>query len=381
VPGLIWVGTDDGNVQLTLDDGVTWTNVRPNIPDVQETLWVSRVEASHFDKAVCYVTFDGHRSDDFRPYVYKTEDFGRTWENIANNLPDEHSVYVIREDMKNKNLLFVGTEFGVFASVNGGKSWTQLKNGIPTVAVHDLLIHPRAADLIAGTHGRGVYILDDITPLQQFTEEVSRKDAHLFENPATTKWQGISRGATRGHKLFVGRNPLSMSQVEPSNSPTPIQNTASINYYLKSKLPEKAMVKISNLDQTMTRDILLDDTPGIGRYRWDMRFEPTEQQKKNFVKRLENVFVELQKQVEGKQKERLNQLQQEFQKAKTKDGYNKIVRTVMQEFRSYARGRAFFVRPLQGQEVGAGIYTLKMILNGESYSGLIVIRDDPMLTN
>ncbi len=380
VPGLIWVGTDDGNVQLTLDDGVTWTNVRQNIPDVRETLWVSRVEASHFDKAVCYVTFDGHRSDDFRPYVYKTEDFGRTWENIANNLPDEHSVYVIREDMKNKNLLFVGTEFGVFASVNGGKSWTQLKNGIPTVAAHDLLIHPRAADLIAGTHGRGVYILDDITPLQQFTEEVSGKDAHLFENPVATKWQGISRGATRGHKLFVGRNPLSMSQVEPSNSPTPIQNTASINYYLKSKLPEKAMVKISNLDQTLTRDILLDDTPGIGRYRWDMRFEPTEQQKKNFVKRLENVFVELQKQVEGKQKERLNQLQQEFQKAKTTDGYNKIVRTVMQEFRSYARGRAFFVRPLQGQEVGAGIYTLKMNLNGESYSGLIVIRDDPMLT-
>lgn len=380
VPGLIWVGTDDGNVQLTLDDGVTWTNVRPNIPDVQETIWVSRVEASHFDKAVCYVTFDGHRSDDFRPYVYKTEDFGRTWENITNNLPDGHSVYVIREDLKNKNLLFVGTEFGVFASVNGGKSWTQLKNGIPTVAAHDLLIHPRAADLIAGTHGRGVYILDDITHLQQFTEEVSGKEAHLFENPVATKWQGISRGATRGHKLFVGRNPLSMSQVEPSNSPTPIQNTASINYYLKSKPQEKAMVKISNLDQTMTRTILLDDTPGIGRYRWDMRFEPTEQQKKDFVKRLENVFMELQKQVEGKQKEHLDQLHQKFQKAKTTDGYNKILSTVMQEFRSYTRGRAFFVRPLQGQEVGAGIYTLKMILNGESCSGLIVIRDDPMLT-
>jgi len=381
VPGLIWVGTDDGNVHLTLDDGVTWTNVRPNIPDVPETLWISRVEASHFDKGVCYVTFDGHRSDDFRPYVYKTIDFGRTWENITNNLPDGHSVYVIREDLKNKNLLFVGTEFGVFASVDGGKIWIQLKKGIPTVAVHDLLIHPRAADLIAGTHGRGVYILDDITPLQQFTGEVSGKDAHLFENQVATKWQGISRGATRGHKLFAGRNPLSMSQVEPSNSPTPIQNTASINYYLKSKSQEKVMVEISNLDQTKTRIILLDDTPGIGRYRWDMRFEPTEQQKKNFVKRMENVFMELLKQVEGKQKERLDQLQQEFQKAKTTDAYNKILRTVMQEFRSYARGRAFFVRPLQGQEVEAGVYTLKMTLNGESYSGLIAIRDDPMLRN
>ncbi len=380
VPGLIWIGTDDGNVQLTQDDGVTWTNVRLNIPDVPKAIWVSRVEASHFDKGVCYVTFDGHRSDDFRPYVFKTKDFGQTWDNITNNIPDGHSVYVIREDLKNKDLLFVGTEFGAFVSVNGGKSWAELMNGMPTVAVHDLLIHPRAADLIAGTHGRGVYILDDITPLQQFTEEISGKKAHLFENPVATKWQGISRGATRGHKLFVGRNPLSMSQVEPSNSPSPIQNTASIDYYLQSKPQESPIVEISNLGQTKKRTILLDDTPGIGRYRWDMRFEPTEQQKKSFVKRLENIFTELEKQVEGKQKKQLKKLNQEFQKAKTTDGYNKILQTVMQEFRSYATSRAFFMRSLQGQEVGAGIYTLKMILDGESYSGLIAIRDDPMLT-
>ncbi len=380
VPGLIWIGTDDGNVQLTQDDGVTWTNVRLNIPDVPKAIWVSRVEASHFDKGVCYVTFDGHRSDDFRPYVFKTKDFGQTWENITNNIPDGHSVYVIREDLKNKDLLFVGTEFGAFVSVNGGKSWAELMNGMPTVAVHDLLIHPRAADLIAGTHGRGVYILDDITPLQQFTEEISGKKAHLFENPVATKWQGISRGATRGHKLFVGRNPLSMSQVEPSNSPSPIQNTASIDYYLQSKPQESPIVEISNLGQTKKRTILLDDTPGIGRYRWDMRFEPTEQQKKSFVKRLENIFTELEKQVEGKQKKQLKKLNQEFQNAKTTDGYNKILQTVMQEFRSYATSRAFFMRSLQGQEVGAGIYTLKMILDGESYSGLIAIRDDPMLT-
>jgi photosystem II stability/assembly factor-like uncharacterized protein len=378
-PGLIWVGTDDGNVQLTRDDGVTWTNVRPNIADVPGNIWVSRVEASHFDKGVCYVTFDGHRSDDFRPYVYKTKDFGQTWENITNNLPDGHSVYVIREDLSNKNLLFVGTEFGVFVSVNGGMSWTELMNGMPTVAVHDLLIHPRAGDLIAGTHGRGVYILDDITPLQQFTEEVSGKNALLFKNPVATKWQGISRGATRGHKFFVGRNPLSMSQVEPSNSPTHIQNTASINYYLRSKPQGQVLVEISNLDKTMTRTIILGDTPGIGRYRWDMRFEPTEQQKKSFVKRLENVFVELQKQVEGKQKERLDQLYGEFQKAKTTDGYNKILQTVMQEFRSYSTGRGFFLRPMQGSEVEAGVYMLKMTLDSEIYSGLITIRDDPML--
>jgi photosystem II stability/assembly factor-like uncharacterized protein len=378
VPGLIWVGTDDGNVHLTLDDGVTWTNVRPNIPDVPPSLWVSRVEASHFDRAVCYAAFDGHRSDNFHPYVYRTKDFGRTWVNITSNLPDGHSIHVIREDLKNENLLFVGTEFGVFASLDGGGSWIQMKNGMPTVAVHDLLIHPRDYDLIAGTHGRGVYILDDITPLQQFTMEVSSQDAYLFANPVTTDWQGISRGATRGHKLFIGRNPLSMSQVEPSNSPSPIQNTATINYYLKSKLEQKVKVEISDLNQTMTRIILLEDTPGIGRYRWDMRFEPSEEQKKSFVKRMDGVFALLQKQVEEKQRERLDQLRVEFQKAETTDGYNRVLQAIMQEFRNYATDRAFFMRPLQGQKAGSGIYSLKMTLNGKSYSGLVAIRDDPM---
>jgi hypothetical protein len=379
VPGLIWVGTDDGNVQLTQDDGVTWTNVRSNITGVPPSLWVSRVEASHFDKAVCYVTFDGHRSDNFHPYVLKTKDFGRTWENITNNLPDGHSVYVIREDWKNEDLLFAGTEFGAFASIDGGRSWIQLKNGIPTVAVHDLLIHPCTSDLIAGTHGRGVFILDNITPLQQFTEEVFGQEAHLFENPVATDWQGISRGATRGHKLFIGRNPLSMSQVEPSNSPTPIQNTATIDFYLKSTPEEKAKLVISGLDQSMTRTVLLDGSPGIGRYRWDMRFDPTELQRKSFVKRMENIFSLLQNQVEGKEKERLDHLHQEFRKAETTDEYNDVLQAVMQEFRSYATSRAFFMRPLQGQEAGPGIYTLKMTLHGKSYSGLVAIRDDPML--
>jgi photosystem II stability/assembly factor-like uncharacterized protein len=381
VPGLIWVGTDDGNVRLTMDDGIAWNDVRPNITGVPEGLWVSRVEASHFDKAVCYVTFDGHRSDDFKPYVFRTKDFGKTWENISANLPEGHCVYVIREDLKNKNLLFVGTEFGVFVSVNGGRRWTKAMNGMPTVAVHDLLIHPRAGDLIAGTHGRGVYILDDITPLQQFTEEISDLEIHLFANPVATKWEGISRGATRGHKLFVGRNPLSMSQVEPSNSPTSIENTAAINYYLKSKPQEKPLVEIGSLDGSMTRTIELEDSPGIGRYRWDMRFEPSEQQKKSFLSRLENIFGELKKQIEGKSKERLEQLYRKFREAQTTDGYNKILQTVMEEFREYARDRSFFMRPMQGPEVESGIYTLRMTVGGQTCAGLLVIRDDPMVTN
>jgi photosystem II stability/assembly factor-like uncharacterized protein len=379
VPGLIWVGTDDGNVQLTLDDGVSWTNVRQNIPGVPDATWVSRVEASHFDKGICYVTFDGHRNDDFRPYVYKTEDFGRTWENITGNLPEGHCFYVIREDLKNRNLLFAGSEFGAFVSIDRGQSWTRLMNGLPTVAVHDLLIHPLTNDLIAGTHGRGVWIMDDITPLQQSTEEVMENEVHLFDNPVATKWEGISRGASRGHKLFIGRNPLSMSQAEPSNSPTPLQNTATINYYLKEMTRERPQLDISSLDGSLRRIVRLDNSPGINRYRWDMYFEPTEKQQQLFVQRLENLFKELAKTVEADQKKRLDQLYKEFEEAQTIDEYNKARQKVMDEFSMFAWGRGFFIPPLRGPEAGAGVYKLELTYGGQIISSSLTVRNDPML--
>ncbi|MFC1555439.1 hypothetical protein ACFL7D_12460, partial [candidate division KSB1 bacterium] len=178
--GLIWVGTDDGNVQVTQNGGEDWTNARNNIRGVPEDLWVSRVEASHFEEGTCYVTFDGHRSANFQPWVFKTTNYGRTWTNITSNIPDGQSCYVIKEDLKNPNLLFVGTEFAVFYTVNGGGSWVKLNNNMPTVAFHDLVIHPRDNDLVAGTHGRGLWVLDDITPLQQLTPEVLNSDAFLF---------------------------------------------------------------------------------------------------------------------------------------------------------------------------------------------------------
>ncbi|MCH8287162.1 hypothetical protein IIB79_11665, partial [candidate division KSB1 bacterium] len=147
-PGIIWVGTDDGNVQITRNDGKIWTNVRGNIPDVPEDLWVSRVEASHFDEATAYVSFDGHRSDNYDPWIYRTTDYGRTWSAVMSNIPNGQVVYVVKEDLKNQNLLFAGTEGTVFASVNGGESWERLMNDMPTAAIHDLVIHPREHDII-----------------------------------------------------------------------------------------------------------------------------------------------------------------------------------------------------------------------------------------
>lgn len=379
MPGLIWTGTDDGNVQLTRDDGKIWSNVRSNIKGVPEGLWVSRVEASHFDQGTCYVAFDGHRSDIFKPYLFKTTDFGKTWENIGSNLPDGYCIHVVREDKKNKNLLFVGTEFAVFTSINGGATWTRLMNGMPAVSVHDLKIHPRDCDLIAGTHGRSVWILDDITPLQQITDEILEADAHLFDSPVATRWEAISRGATRGHQLFIGRNPLSMVQVPPSNSPSRIQNTATLNYYLKEKAKSKPVLEISNLKGTMKIEIKLENLPGINRCRWNMRFKPTEKQRKNFLKQMENIFKVLRQRVEHNREQRLEQLYQEFKKAQTVDELNRIRQQLLEKFRDLGRGRRFFGSPLEGPEASPGTYKLKMRVGDKIYPGILLIRDDPLL--
>ncbi len=377
--GVIWAGTDDGNVQLTLDDGKKWTNVRGNIGDVPPEIWVSRVEASHFEKETCYVTFDGHRSDIFAPFVYKTEDFGKTWTNITSNLPPNHPVYVIREDLKNRELLFVGTEFAVFVSIDGGQSWIRLMNGMPTVAIHDLLIHPKDNDLIAGTHGRGVWICDDITPLQQLSEDCLSSEAYFFEGPVATRWHGISRGATRGHQLFIGPNPLSMSQVPPNNSPTEIVNTASINYYVKTSFNKSPDLKILDLSGERSFHASLENSPGIHRFRWDMHFDPSEEQKKEFLEKLESVFSQLKERVDKDQKTLLESLYKKFKGARTVKALNGVREDLIKNFRIFAPRRDFFGGPLRGPEAGAGVFRMTLTADEKTYSRYLNIRDDPLL--
>lgn len=381
-PGLIWAGTDDGNLQVTRDDGESWANVRASVPGVPEGLWISRVEAGHFDPGTCYVTIDGHRNDIFQPFVFRTMDYGLSWENITGNLPAGGCAYVIREDLKNKNLLFVGTEFALFVSTDGGKNWVRLMNGLPTVAIHDLLIHPEAGDLIAGTHGRGVWILDDITPLQQLTEEVVQKEIHLFVDPTATVWKGISRGATRGHQLFTGRNPLSMSQVEPSNSPTGIENSAAINYFIQAPLAQSPVLEIFSLDGKNKRTVLLEKTPGIHRFMWDLKFDPPEERFLQAVKGMESIFDALDKEVGREQKSRLNELYEEFKKVQNSDGYNRIRDLLIDEFQDFStEGRRFFGFALEGSEAGPGIYRLQVVCGGQTCEVFLKVKVDPLLTD
>jgi photosystem II stability/assembly factor-like uncharacterized protein len=177
--GLVYVGTDDGLVQVTEDGGKNWRKI-DKFPGVADMAYVSRVIASNHDANTAYVSFDNHQNNDFKPYLLKTTDAGRTWTSLSANLPKNGPVLAIAEDHVNPNLLFTGTEFGLWFSIDGGQKWIQLKGGMPTIAVRDLNIQKRENDLVVGTFGRGIYILDDYTPLRLLKTEMLRQDAVVF---------------------------------------------------------------------------------------------------------------------------------------------------------------------------------------------------------
>jgi hypothetical protein len=168
---VLWVGTDDGALSVTRDGGKTWTNVASKV-GLPGPRWVATIEASRYADGRAYVCFDAHRSNDDEPYVYVTEDFGQTWKSIRANLPTG-STRCLREDVKNPDLLFAGTEFSLFASVDRGAKWTRINNNLPTVAVHEIAVHPTAGEIVAATHGRSLWILD-VTALRQLTAEAMK---------------------------------------------------------------------------------------------------------------------------------------------------------------------------------------------------------------
>jgi hypothetical protein len=257
---VIWVGTDDGNVQLTRDGGTTWKNTALALPGLPAPdLWISRVEPSNFNSAVCYVAVDGHRSAHFKPWIFRTTDYGATWQNIAANLPDGQPVYVVKQDLKNPTLLFAGTELGLFYSVSDGNQWVRFNRNLPTVAVHDLLVHPRDSDLIIGTHGRGIWIMDDISGLQQLTPAVKAAKGHLFKNKVATQWVRQEPMHDGGPYAFIGENPT---------------RNAVINYYLGEGVKGDAVIEISDATGQRKRSYKVAAAPGIGRLEWDMSFSP-----------------------------------------------------------------------------------------------------------
>ena len=210
---IIWVGTDDGNVQVSKNQGKKWKNVAENIQDLPKGSWVTFIEPSHFDANTAYVTIENHRQGDMGVYVFKTTDLGKSWTALATPEIEGYALS-IREDLKNPNLLFLGTEFGLYVSLDGGKSWNRFKNNMPKVAVRDMVIHPREDALVMGTHGRGVIIIDDITPLRQMSDDVFAQKIHFFETkPTILRDPGSGGGWFGGAGNYVAGNPNTNAQI------------------------------------------------------------------------------------------------------------------------------------------------------------------------
>ena len=252
--GLIYAGTDDGNVHVTRDGGKNWTNLTSRVQGVAKMIYVSRLTPSAADAGTVYASFDGHRSDDFKPYVFASTDFGATWKSITSNLPSG-SVYTIKEDVKNPSVLYVGTEFGVFVSIDRGASWTRW-TAVPTVAIYELVVHPRENDLVLGTHGRSILVIDDISPVQQLNQSILASNSHLFDMRAATAFIPNETGWFVGGRDFVGPNP---------------EFGAYINYYLKSPVSEAVKVTVSDAGGSVVRELTGPKQAGIHRVVWDLR--------------------------------------------------------------------------------------------------------------
>ena len=253
-PGVIWIGTDDGNVQVSQDGGETFTNVAPNIRGLPPGyVQVTRIEPSHLDPAPAYVSFDNHRNDDWKPYLFKTADFGKTWTSVAGNLPVKGNINALREDYDNSSLLFVGTEFGLYVTLDGGREWKKFMTGLPSVRVDDILIHPRDRDLIVATHGRSIWICDDITPLEHL--KVTTSDLALFDPRPAVLWKNDPQAMRRfTNRQFAGQNP---------------QGGTAISVWSKNAVGAGKVEFLLNNNVVSTMDV--DIPAGLSRYQWNMR--------------------------------------------------------------------------------------------------------------
>lgn len=265
---VIWAGTDDGNLQLTTDGGKNWTNLSKNVPQMPADSSVSHVEPSRVNAKTAYVAVDRHKFDDYKPYVFKTTDGGKSFTNITGNLPAKAYVHVVTEDLRNPNLLYAGTELGLYVSYNNGANWSELNlKNLPRVAVHDIRIHPRDNDLILATHGRSLYVFDDAAPIQQMNNQIMQSASYLFDiRPAYRFAVRMTRYGI-GDKQFQGTNP---------------PRGAIITYYLKDKPDAKTALKLEISDAGGKKIAEVKNLPkekGLNRASWNLSGEGARQRR------------------------------------------------------------------------------------------------------
>lgn len=204
--GVLYVGTDDGNLQVSKDGGRSWTNVRANVPGVPTGTWVAHVEASRVSPGTVYVAFDGHQADDFSNYLFRSVDFGATWTAVSTDLPVDRGIHVIREDPRAPHVLYLGTELGLYVSTDAGTSWREMR-GLPRVPIVDLVVHPRDNDLVVATHARGIWILDHLSAIQELTPAITQSASYLFTLKPAVERRLTNTMAHAGDMIFRGENP------------------------------------------------------------------------------------------------------------------------------------------------------------------------------
>ena len=319
--GMIWAGTNDGLVQVTRDGGVHWNNVTSNIPNLPPWGTVSNIEPSRYDAATCYITVDFHQVNNRDPYVYKTADYGKSWKLISSDIPKSVFSYAhcVREDPVRKGLLYLGTENALYVSFNDGKNWVPLQTNLPHAPVHDLAIQKHFSDLVVGTYGRGFWIMDDITPLQQLTTEVLKSDFYLFAPRPAYRFLNLETTLDMPPHGHTGNNP---------------PYGASINYYLKT-IPN-GDIKIKILDETGQSIKAIQGTKNLGLNRvwWNLRCEP--------LKRL---------------------------KLRTSPLYAPHIKVGPEGWRPRGRSITFRVAP--------GTYTVKLTVNEQEFSQKLKVKKDP----
>ncbi|MCF8239893.1 MAG: hypothetical protein K9J16_00800 [Melioribacteraceae bacterium] len=255
----IWVGTDDGNLQVTSDGGETWTNTVQNISGLPASTWSSFVYASNFDTRTAYAAFDGHRSGDMNSYLFKTTDLGETWIDITDENIQGYC-HVVKEDPVNPNLLFLGTEFGLYISLDSGDNWFRFDGNIPKVGIFDLVIHPTTNDVVLATHGRGILIIDNISPVRQLSSEIFENDVTLLENEPYIINDPQSQQTFSGDQNFVGGNP---------------PNTAMITYYMKKRhIFGDMYLEIIDKDGNVIKKLTAGKKTGINRVPWYINKKP-----------------------------------------------------------------------------------------------------------
>jgi photosystem II stability/assembly factor-like uncharacterized protein len=294
------VGTDDGLIHVTIDGGKNWTKME-SFPGVPDRTYVNQIVASRHDKNVFYATFNHHRYGDFKPYIFKSVDGGRTWSSISNNLPERGSTYCIAEDPINKNLLFVGTEFGVYCSINGGSRWAQMKGGLPTVAVRDMEIQERESDLVLATFGRGFYILDDYSPLRKMKVDDLEKSATIYpikESVQFIEYQehGFPLKGFLGESFYACENPKQGTvftyylkddiktikekrqeiEKEKIKRGEPVYYPSADSIRLEDNQTEPYLIfTIKDANGTPVRNIKAAPKKGLKRLTWDLRYAAT----------------------------------------------------------------------------------------------------------